>query len=417
MHQVSDDIASTASNPPGAIRMAIIAFVVFNLSLGCMFGPFGVLIEPIEQRLNVTREISTLAVPIVTLMMAALAPVVGGLVNKVSLRLLMMAGSAMMAIGFGLLAVTTSVPVFLGAYALLIGPGLSICGIVGPSTLVTRWFKSNRGKALGIAATPALMAVLPLLTAWVLGLSGVVGVFWMFAGIMAICLGAAALAIDWPKGTVVEAEEAEATTVVSVEEAEMPLGALLSSSRYWRLALAAGSYNGLIVMFATTLVPFAMQVGIAPTTSALLLTGYLVGTLVGTPLIGWGADKLGGIAMIVLTCLTIAIWFACLLVHPGFVALMVIAFLIGLQGSAMPPSLGMAFAQEFGQANFAKAWGFSSVIGLPFSIALVPISSMLFVRTGSYDAAFILSIALVLTGMLLPLTMMRRRQAAPAFAG
>ena len=42
---------SNGGNPVGATRMAVIAFLSFNLSMGCMFGPFGVLITAIEQRL------------------------------------------------------------------------------------------------------------------------------------------------------------------------------------------------------------------------------------------------------------------------------------------------------------------------------------------------------------------------------
>ena len=43
-------------------------------------------------------------------------------------------------------------PISVGAYGLLVAPGLCICGAVAPSTLVTRWFRANRGRALGIAA-------------------------------------------------------------------------------------------------------------------------------------------------------------------------------------------------------------------------------------------------------------------------
>jgi hypothetical protein len=41
---------SNGGNPVGATRMAVIAFLSFNLSMGFMFGPFGVLITEVAPR-------------------------------------------------------------------------------------------------------------------------------------------------------------------------------------------------------------------------------------------------------------------------------------------------------------------------------------------------------------------------------
>lgn len=405
MHGIEEEMGSGA-NPPGATRMVVFAFLVFNLSLGCMFGPFGVLVSAIEERLQVTREVSTLAVPVVTFGMALLAPLAGGLANRVSLRLLMMAGSLSMVMGFALLAVANSVPLFIGAYALLIGPALSLCGAVAPPTLVTRWFRVNRGRALGIAATPALMAVMPLMTAFVLTKFGLAAVYWLFAAIMVGCFVISALVIDYPP-TNKATSQPQSGESNEPTAGELPVNSLLASSRFWRLAIAAGLYNSIIVMFSTSLVPFATGIGIEPTMAAMLLTAYLVGTLVGTPLVGWAADKVGGVQMITILCFTLALWQGLLVTHPGFVILLLITWLAGLQGSAMLPSLGLSLSNEFGRESFAKAFGISNLVGLPFAVLSVPVASAIFVRSGSYDGAFLLSAAMLATGMVLALTMVR----------
>ena len=395
---------SKGTNPPGAARMAVIAFLSFNLSMGCMFGPFGVLITPIEQRLGVSREISTLAVPVVTFGMSLLAPFVGGLTSRISLRLMMVLGSLLMAAGFAVLAVVDSVVLFVGAYAVLISPGLCVCGVVAPTTLITRWFDVNRGRALGLATTPALLAATPLTATFVLNEYGLAAAFWLLAGLMLVCVVASFFAIDHPMATRAAVQMPDSSDLENQTTAELPTANVLRDSRFWRLSVAAGLNNAVIVMFSTQLVPFATGQGIDSTSAALLLTAYLVGTLVGTPVVGWLADKVGGARMIGILCLSLALWQALLLIHPGYAILALLAGVAGLQGSAMISCLGLALSEQFGQSSFAKVYGMTSLIGLPFAVLSVPIASGVFVRTGSYNAVFLLAAAVLVIGAVLALS-------------
>jgi cyanate permease len=403
------------TNPPGAARMAVVAFLAFNLSMGCMFGPFGVLITAIEHRLGVSREISTLAVPVVTFGISLLAPFVGALVNRVSLRTLMIAGSLLMAAGFVVLAVAQSVVLFIGAYALLVAPGLSVCGVVAPTTLVTRWFAVNRGRALGLATTPALMAAMPLAVTSVLNGFGLAAAYLLLAAVMLVCLVACFFAVDFPAGHPAGRPTAGAGAAASASDVSSPK--VFRDSRFWRLALASGMNNAIIVMFSTELIPYAIGLGIDPTKAAVLLTVYLVGTLVGTPFVGWAADKLGGARMIGLLCLTLALWQGLLMTQPSYGVIALLSGLAGLQGSAMISCLGLALSEQFGQDNFAKAYGSSTLVGLPFAVLSVPIASGIFVRTGSYSTVFLVAVAVLMTGAALVLTMRRKSPVASPAAG
>jgi len=405
--QSASEPEGDGTNPPGAGRMVVIAFLSFNLSMGCMFGPFGVFVAPIEHRLGVTREISTLAVPVVTFALSLLAHLVGGLATKISLRLLMIAGSLLMAAGFATLALAHSVVLFIGAYALLVGPGLSVCGVVAPSTLVTRWFQVRRGRALGLATTPALMAATPLLATSVLNRFGLTAAYGVLSGLMLICLAASFLAVDYPAHSRV-LQAAGASACPAKPTSELPQPSLVRDSRFWRLALAAGLYNAVIVMFSTQLVPYAIGLGIDPTRAAVLLTAYLVGTLIGTPFVGWLADKVGGARMIGSLCLSLALWQACLLIQPTYALIALLALLAGLQGSAMISCLGLALSEQLGQAGFAKAWGASTLVGLPFAVLSVPVASGIFVQTGSYRLVFVMAAAMLAVGAVLALSIGRR---------
>ena len=75
---------------------------------------------------------------------------------------------------------------------------IGVCGAVAPSTLVTRWFRANRGRALGIAATPALLAAMPLPAVYMMRQGGLAPVYWLFAGMMLLLFAASALVRDHP---------------------------------------------------------------------------------------------------------------------------------------------------------------------------------------------------------------------------
>ena len=82
-----------SDNHPLAARMAAIAFLSYNLTIGCIFGSYSVMMGPIEVKLGLTRDVSSLGIPLILLAIALSAPVVGILVGKVSIRLLMMLGA------------------------------------------------------------------------------------------------------------------------------------------------------------------------------------------------------------------------------------------------------------------------------------------------------------------------------------
>lgn len=387
-------------NPAGATLMLVVAFLSFNLSMGAMYGPFSVLISSIEAKLHVTREVSTLPIPVVTFVMSFLAPVVGTMLARFSLRLCMMVSAAMMAAGFMLASIADSLTLFMLAYGVLIAPGLCVCGAVAPSTLVARWFRSNRGRAMGIAATPALLALTPFPTLYILSHYGLTQVYWMFTGMMLLCLGATALVRDNPPAAPAAAETAASHAAGS----DLSVSAILRDTRFWRLALAVGLYSAVIVMFSTQIVPFATGIGVDETRATGLLTIYLIGTLVGTPLVGAVADRIGGARMLTLLCVALGLWQALLITHPGYLGLAVLSGLAGLQGSAGIPSIGLALSRLFGPQHFSKALGISTVVGLPFGVACVPVSSWIFVRTHSYTGAFLLATTILAIGALLAVT-------------
>jgi hypothetical protein len=80
--------AAGARNHRLALRMAVIAFLGRNIAIACNYGSFSVLLTPVEARLGIGRELSVLALPLVSLATAVFAPIIGTVASRYSLRLL-----------------------------------------------------------------------------------------------------------------------------------------------------------------------------------------------------------------------------------------------------------------------------------------------------------------------------------------
>ena len=190
-----------APNHPNAKWMGLIAGLSHNMIIGCLMGSFSVMLASVETRMGVSRAESSLVGGLVIFGSAIIGAFVGPVMAKYSLRPLMFLGAALMVAGFLILAFTTSYPLYIASYLLLFGPSMALAGSVGPATLVTRWFSSNRGLALGLVHLQLVVAVMPLLCTWILANYGAQATYLTLAVLTGVILFPATLAIrDYPPG-------------------------------------------------------------------------------------------------------------------------------------------------------------------------------------------------------------------------
>jgi len=386
-------------NHPLAFRMAAIAFVTQNMTVACIWGAFSVLLTAVEARLGVGRELSTLAVPCVALATAVLAPVTGMLASRYSLRLMMLVGAVLSVAGFVVLALAASYPLYLVAYGLLLGPGMAV-GAVLPSTLVTRWYAVNRGRALGIVCTPIFIAIVPLLSSWVLQTYGLSATYAMLAILSAAMVVGALFVVDHPPA--LEGASALAAEAGPPVKPVRSMVELLVTSRFWVLTLAfVASITGSVVI-TSQMTPMAQSWGLTATLGATLLSIQSLAGIAGPVLYGWIADRLGGALALAVLVLVAALLWTLLLIHPNFAAIAVVVALIGVHGAAAVPVLGVALAEAVGRESFSRAYGLVNLLNLPFSVLCVPAAALVYSRTGSYAGAIIGQAGfLALTGLLL----------------
>ena len=289
-------------NHPLAARMCAIAFLSYNVATGCMFGSFGVLVPAVEARLGVNRVFSTLGFPCAMLGINLMAAMAGVLASRVSIRLLMSAGVLMNVAGYAILAASRSIGLNLLVYGLLMGPGLALASTILPSTLVTRWYDVNRGRALGFVSMPIIAGIFPMATAVALRAFGLSGTYASLAIIMTLLLAPLWFVIDHPP-VPSHRSGADAGSGEGGESLGITIGGLLRRGSFWGLSIAAASIIAMATVLAAHLVPMAKSWGMGASEAAVLLSASSLAGVPGPLAFGWLADRLGGARTLALLCL------------------------------------------------------------------------------------------------------------------
>jgi MFS family permease len=368
-----------------APRMCLLAFLSGNLSMGCMFGSFGVLLAAVEAKMGITRDLSSLGIPLASLGLGVMSPLAGALAAKFSIRLLMIAGAVMNVIAYAVLALSSSIAIDLVVYALLIGPGIGLAGSVLPMTLITRWYRVNQGRALGLMNMPLAPAILPLAAAMALRAFGLTATYGLLAALMALLVLPLLLVVDFPPRTTTDRtgnEVADNTAGLG-----LTIGQLVGRPHFWTLAMGWAAVMMSASIASAHLVPMSQEWGLNAMQAASLLTAFSAMGAVGTLAFGWLADRLGYKKAFVLLCIDSAVLWAAMLLHPPYALLLLLAGLVGFHGGAAIPVFGVALTRSFGQASFGRAFGLGYVVSLPFCLLSVPAAARVYMHTGSYSGA------------------------------
>lgn len=404
--------ASEVPNHPLAKRMGLIAGVSHNVVIGTVMGSFSIMLASVQQRLGVPLEQASAGILLMMIGASALAPVVGVLVARYSLRLLLMLGGFLTVLGYLILAFTNSYVLYLAAYGLCFGPAMSLAGSIGPATLVTRWFSKNRGLALGLVHLPLVIAVVPVALNAFLGQYGYVAAYLTLAAITAaVMLPLTAMTIDHPPGYAAPVAREEGRTA----DGSLSTGQLLLRPAFWAMSLANVASTTSSVMLGSLLIPMGESWDFTRGQSAMLASLMATVGLVGSVLFGWVADKLGGARTLALIAFDCAILWCILLMQPPFAVVAVVVGLIGMHGAGAIPGLGRAITDTFGQASYSRGFGLNTVIALPFMAIAMIGGSKVASETGSFGLPITGMVVFFVVGLALALYAAGRagRQAQP----
>lgn len=359
--------------------------------MGFAFGSFGPLLASTEEHFGVTRSLATMGMSVIMLGIGGLSPFLGNLLHFITVRTGMILGLLLSAAGYWGLAVTSSFSVAMLMFG-LIGFGTCLAGILGPLTLVSRWFKANRGKMLSLVNLPIILLLTPFIVAQLLP---VFGRFALLGGLGTICLVLALLMLLLIEHPPVPAH----SSAQNAEQAAiLPEGmaSIFRRPAFWLLSLGIGILAGSGTGFVVHIVPFGISKDLTLQAASGLLSVYAAAGIAGTLLFGWLCDRIGPPAALVISASSQALlWWGFL--HVDGISLYVLAAVLGICIVPLVMLHGAAISQMFDAASVSRAMGYSYSIKLPFIFSFAPGMGLMFERFGNYDIPFLLTAMLLAT--------------------
>lgn len=373
----------------GRWRVVALIFVILNLAIGVNFAGYGALVEAIQRHYDTSRALASAGLSMLTLALGLLSPMVGGLLRRYPIRLLMAAGILLNATGFLLLHWTSNIYALLAIYALLIGPGFSLFSVVPCTTVVSNWFVSGRGKALGIINMPLGNAVMPIAAAAMLTATSLPVTFLAAGGVLLCLLPLLPLFRDRPAGATPFA--GDAADDVAAPVATLGTMEILRSPAFLILTLGVGVLSAGGLTIVTHIVALGQGRGLEITSASLLLAAFGLAGLAGAPLGGWLADRLGpGYAFAIVFFASIIPWLGLLVAGNSFILLMLCALFIGMGSNATMPLFGASTGAWLGSENLSLAMGLSYMLQIPFMFGAGPAAGAIYDASGSYTPVIVM---------------------------
>lgn len=380
--------------------MVVSAWLTMGFANGLQFS-FSVFLVPLLAEFGWSRGVAAGAFSISAIVQGVLSPGVGGLVDRVGPRRIIVAGALVLGIACVLASRITSLWHLYLVVGVLTAVGLCAVGQVPSGALVAQWFAHRQASMMGLVFSGMGVGVLTLgpLAQWLIVHYG-----WRYAY---LALGVGTLAILMPI-VWFGVREAPAGTARGVPRADalpprpdIDVRAAMRTRAFWAL-FAAYVFTPLAVFpVITHQVAFAVDHGYDPLFVAGIfgITGLM--SIVGRIVFGFAADRVGRVeaaamsygctAAGTLALLSIEVW-------PHVAALYVYGVLFGLGFGARGPIITAIAAQRFPGRRFGAIYGYMSV-GNGIGGALGPwFAGAMFDVTGTYRVAFLIAVACCAAG-------------------
>ncbi len=359
-----------------------IATLAQNLATGLTCGSFGTMILAIERDYGASRSQSSLALSLAVVTLSLTGMLVGRILDRVNLRNLMLVGALLCAAGFSAAALARTPTDLLMAYALLVGPGTAMLGVLPSMTLANRWApEAMRGRALGFVNMPIMVMTVPLVIAPMLASLGPRYIY----GLLAMAdIAMLPLLLLVRNG---------ASVAPAHGRVDVSARVILQSPAFWVLSVAVGLITGAGTMKLAHFIPLLVGQGRSFAEANMLLALSGGAGLAGSLAFGWLADRIGGPRALAFNAAIQAIVFMIFLAPVTLPVLMLDAIIVGACGGGVQGAFGVAVVTFFGARAFGRAYSLFQLSTLPFLFGLTPLASVLFERSGSYYLPMAVTIA------------------------
>ncbi|MEO7740043.1 MAG: MFS transporter [Novosphingobium sp.] len=387
-------------------RQIAVGFVLLA-TVSMIASCYSVVAVPLLAEFKPTRFVLELAMTVLSGTSALLSPYLGNLMDRASLRKMMLIGGGLIAAGYASLSLATSFNHVLIIFGLFIAPANVLLGPMAVTVLLSRWFVRRRGLAIGIAiagvATGSI--VYPLIIRGLLNHFEWRTAFQMLGVILLVVTGLAAmLVVNHPRdrGLHADGDAVEPPSVKAAREApRVSAAAVLSDPTFWLAAAVFGVVMSGMKGMITNLSPMAIDNGISATMAAGLISVYGTAGLIAKGGFAALADWVNPRILMFISLAGFAAGMTMLTqAHFGYQAIFAGVGLVGMFGGIMVPMQALLMPRLFGEHMVGKAYGLMSGVTLLALMTTPPLFGLIYDVTGSYAAIFLTFAGLAIAVML-----------------
>lgn len=370
-------------------------FVILAFSSGLGFYVHSVVLQALASEKGFPITIASTAVSIFFLASGVAGIFIAALLEKYDVRLVVSAGAILASICLGSIgAVETQAQLFV-LYTLF-GIGFCASGLLPATTLVARWFHTQRARALSIASTGLSVGgiIVTPASATLIESQGMVVASPILG--MAYFLGVLPLGLlvlrSWPADLGMDAEGTDIANPVSAASLGMTFQQATKDSYFWRLSLAyifvmLAQVGGIAHQYG--LVSEQMSGRDAALALGVLPLFSIIGRLGGGVLI----DRLDARTFTMIMMLLQALSLACMGYFGNPAGLLLGLALFGITVGNLLMLQPLLLASRYGLLQYSRIYAVSNLLTM-VGIAVGPIAmGYLFSAAGNYSLAYLAAAA------------------------
>ena len=152
---MADDVAVERPRLFHGWRIVGVCFFAQLLALGCSVATYGLFIPVLTDEFGASFLTANLGLSILGVMMALAGVVIGPVLDRYSIRAIMMMGALVNAAAFALMSYASELWQLGVLFGLGVAVGAAMFGPLAANTVVAKWFERYRGRAVGIASMGA----------------------------------------------------------------------------------------------------------------------------------------------------------------------------------------------------------------------------------------------------------------------
>ncbi|MBJ18450.1 MAG: MFS transporter [bacterium] len=380
----------------GRWRVTLAAFAAQGLGPG-LFACYGLFVDPLAAFFEARHASLAMGMSMLLIIQAVMGPVLGPLLDRHSIRRIMLGGAALATTALFMSSRATDLPLLFVSYLFAV-IGLTLYAPLPAIVLVTNHYEALRGRALSLAATgtSATGILLPLAVAQLLGHFD-----WRVALLsLAILVGGLSLSVFIV--CIPRDSQARGSNLSGIETGRGPVAPtweFMASRAFWIIGLTFSVLLGMAAFYAFSLAPHLREVGLTVEEASIVMSFGAFVSLVSKLGFASIADRIKNHLIAVTVGLLALQAVAWMLISTGE-TLALFLFTAGLYSMTIGPFLVLGpylNSLYFREEIIGRVNGSQAPLVLPFALSAPPLAGLSYDLTGSYVMSFQGAVAVVLT--------------------